>query len=75
MKRTQAPPNDHDDDEDDDEERPEKFLKPHAKFSKLTVWGHESSPDSNNDPFITGLTDWVSISHAVSASHPPFVLN
>lgn len=55
-----------DDRDDDEDERTEKVLDPSKGFQSLTVWGHEAPPDTTNDPFITGVTDWISVAHAVS---------
>lgn len=37
-----------------------------ASFQTLTVWGHESSPRSEEGPFLKGLEEWMSFAASVS---------
>lgn len=34
-------------------------------FSDIIVWGHETIPDIKRDPWISGLTDFISLAHLV----------
>lgn len=43
-------------------------LEPELAFEKIMVWDHEKVPNSDTNQYITGITDWVKLAHAVSTS-------
>ncbi|KAI5246167.1 ribonuclease H1 small subunit [Aureobasidium subglaciale] len=54
-------------DEDDDlSSTPEtKVMQEIASFDKITVWGHEVQPDSQEDVYVRGVNEWVGLASAV----------
>lgn len=37
-----------------------------GSFQSVTVWGHESTPKTGEDPYIRGIKEWMSFAAAVS---------
>lgn len=59
--------------EDADEEQqdsiPEtKVLQELATFDQITVYGHEVQPDAQEDVYVKGINEWISLAGAVSYS-------
>lgn len=64
---------DEDDDEAEDEDDDDLDALPKSTkswdavsyFEDVVVWGHEIEPDLTSDPFVSGLRDWIQLSHLV----------
>lgn len=54
----------------DDEDAPTRALRTTESFNTITVWGHNSVPDHEKDPWICGTSDWLSVAHLI---HDPIV--
>lgn len=37
-----------------------------ASFDKVTIWGHDATPDRADDPFARGVDEWLAFAQAVS---------
>lgn len=49
----------------DDEDAPTRALRTTESFNTITVWGHNSVPDPEKDPWVCGTTDWLSVAHLI----------
>ncbi|KAI9724056.1 MAG: hypothetical protein M1812_000774 [Candelaria pacifica] len=57
------------DDEDGDEAESEaaKILEENAAFDEIVVWGHEAVPETESDPYIKGMDEWISFAETMHA--------
>ncbi|KAI4867967.1 ribonuclease H1 small subunit [Hypoxylon rubiginosum] len=52
--------------QDDQDEQPEMgVMQGKATFDELMVWGHESLVDSNEDPYLRGVEEWISFAEQI----------
>ena len=56
--------------EEEEEDMPEgiKVAEVSKTFDGFVVWGHESLPDSINDPHVKGIEEWISLAEKVRAT-------
>lgn len=59
-----------DDDDVEEIENPEDQLqvgamKGRATFDQLMIWGHESTSNSTEDPYMRGMEEWVAFAEEV----------
>lgn len=40
-------------------------LQVKGEFEEIVVWGHESTGDATNNPFVRGLEEWISVSEKI----------
>jgi hypothetical protein len=60
-------------DEDEDEEEVADDIvveEESAEFDEIMVWGHESLPDAEDDPYIKGIQEWIQLAEKVFARDP-----
>ncbi|KAI1193109.1 ribonuclease H2, subunit C [Nemania serpens] len=43
-------------------------MKGKAAFDELMVWGHESTGDSNVDPYVRGMEEWIAFAEEIHSS-------
>ena len=36
-----------------------------AEFNEIMVWGHESLPDAEDDPYTRGIEEWIQLAEKV----------
>ncbi|KAI1487708.1 ribonuclease H2, subunit C [Biscogniauxia mediterranea] len=41
-----------------------------AVFDEITIWGHETSADASEDPYIRGMEEWITFAEQIH-SYPP----
>jgi len=52
--------------EEDAEEEPEvKVMEEMSEFEDMMVWGHESLPNDEQDPYVRGMEEWIQFSQQV----------
>ncbi|KAI9851845.1 MAG: hypothetical protein M1838_002561 [Thelocarpon superellum] len=50
--------------------QPTTILQEDATFDEIVVWGHEMMPEETSDPYVKGMTEWISFA-AQMHSYPP----
>lgn len=54
---------------DDPDDQPEiGAMQGQATFEEVMIWGHESLPDSSEDPYLRGMEEWISFAEQVRYS-------
>lgn len=52
--------------QDEQDEQPKVgVMQGKATFDELMIWGHESLTDSNEDPYLRGVEEWISFAEQV----------
>ncbi len=46
------------------------ILEENASFDEIVVWGHEAIPETESDPYIKSLDEWVSFAETVGSVRP-----
>ncbi|PNS18661.1 hypothetical protein CAC42_5200 [Sphaceloma murrayae] len=73
----QHPDQDDDDDLSEQESPPEqiKVIEQIGTFENITVWDHENTPESGQNPYLKGVEEWLKMAGAVSLRYlvTPFV--
>ncbi|KAG9540228.1 hypothetical protein KCU79_g19189, partial [Aureobasidium melanogenum] len=65
-----TPPTGLDPEEEQQQEDPTpetKLLQEVATFDKITVYGHEVQPDAQQDVYIKGINEWISLAGAMNS--------
>ncbi|KAI9705532.1 MAG: 3'-5' exonuclease [Candelina mexicana] len=55
------------DDEEGDklETQDTKVLEENASFDEIVVWGHEAVPETENDPYLRSLDEWIAFAETM----------
>lgn len=52
--------------EEDESEQPDVgLLKQVSRFDKITIWGHETLPLDEEDPYLKGMQEWMTFAQNV----------
>jgi len=57
--------------EDEGRQEDVKITEEIATFEEIMVWGHDRSPDLQEDPYAKGIQEWMAFAEAVSGSRVP----
>ncbi|POS78487.1 hypothetical protein DHEL01_v203123 [Diaporthe helianthi] len=50
-----------------EDEMPLGALGTKAEFEEIVIWGHESVADTNSDPHVRGVEEWMDLAHKIHA--------
>ncbi|KAI9798034.1 MAG: hypothetical protein M1835_005037 [Candelina submexicana] len=50
---------------DEMEAQDTKVLEENASFDEIVVWGHEAVPETESDPYIRGLDEWIAFAETM----------
>jgi hypothetical protein len=52
--------------EENQAEEPDvRIMEEHSEFDDIMLWGHESLPDDNTDPYVRGMEEWIAFAEQV----------
>lgn len=49
-----------------EDEMPLGALETKAEFDEIVIWGHESVADTNSDPYVRGVDEWIKLAEKVT---------
>ncbi|ODQ75190.1 hypothetical protein LIPSTDRAFT_1915 [Lipomyces starkeyi NRRL Y-11557] len=58
-----------DDEEEDEEHEQEHMWKSEAEFNELFVWNHDVVPDGISNPWIAGISEWISFTNWIHCEY------
>lgn len=54
-----------------EDEMPLGALETKAEFDDIVIWGHETVADTNSDPYVRGVEEWMKLAEKIHAYELP----